>query len=1002
MVDAVLVASALFIKAQPTGSGYQAAQSVAATSDDLAVMLQALEQVPPLPPQDSPVGGNFYTVQHGQDWPPLPGNVLNLPFWSLGDNFFVLDDRNVDYAELQAEAEAAAALAEAAAPMMRMSMMSSLSSSYAYGNPVYLTNMAAVIAYDGSTTASFSIAGGTNFVPYDILMTTNLLSPIDWTWLGIGYTSNNYTFYSQSPDNAFYRLAKPFHTQIIGLGDDTHLQCDVPPGITNAVQVAGGYAQGLALLNDGTVQSWGDNYFTSQPTNLTGVTMIACGWNHNVALLDNGTVLAWGMNAASLGWHLTEVPTNLTNVVVISAQGLHTLALKSDGTVTAWGYNGGGETNVPTGLTNVTAIAAGGQFNLAVSNGCVVAWGFNNYGQCTVPTNLNNAVDVAAGWNHSVALKADGTMVCWGDNHAGQCDVPAGLSNVVAIAAGGFGNAGDYTLALQNDGTMLIWGGGKPVAGIRSLDQVVGIAGGANHALALRTGTRAPVITLPPVDQYQIAGSNVTFTAKGQGLYGVSYQWQGNGVNISGATNATLTVTNVQTTSATNYAVLVTDNGGMGSVVSDTAYLNVITPPVITYQSTPTNIVCLYGNFVSLAATASAPGQTNGFPLSYQWKYNGTNISRATGNAYGFPAVNPTGTYSLVVANAAGSVSASWQVANTNAINVTNDLLLVYNTNSADSKTVLDYYLAHRPGVSGANVLGIGCTNSEAISSVNFSNQVLAPYLNWLTNNPAKHPQYLVLFLDIPSRVNDTAEYPSVQYQLHTETPGGQPFVTSINMNGTNDCIGYINKLATFGTNGQLAISASAGGYGNTNYVVDNVRDNSYEFNGGVVSAATNGLIAAGVPANNILYLDGLESLYSLPPLYLPHLTNAPNVAGYISWGAHSSLGVGYAATGLVRVQWSGNSSWWIIRTEESHNGDRISDQGNFLDWFSSNAFGGTSYSNTPVGAVSYVWEPTAYATDNAIYFGLWAGGKNLAICAWNSTGSSLYIQTVGDPFVTR
>jgi hypothetical protein len=581
------------------------------------------------------------------------------------------------------------------------------------------------------------------------------------------------------------------------------------------------------------------------------------------------------------------------------------------------------------------------------------------------------------------------------------------------------------------------------------LTGVFAIAGGDNYGLAVRTGPATPVITLEPVNEYQVQGSNATFTARGAGLYGVTYQWQTNGVNLSGATQAALILTNVQTAQQGIYDVVVTDNGGMGSIVSSNATLYLIAPPVIIWQSQPTNVVCIYGNHLAFAATATAPGQSNGFPLSYQWKFNGTNISGANTNSYDFFVTNSSGTYSLVVANAAGSTNASWQVTVTNAINVTNDLLLIYNTNSADSTTVLNYYLAHRPNVGGANVLGIGYTNPvspgyyETINQPGMSNQILAPVAAWLSANPTKKPQYVILFLDVPSRVNDSITmpidygypnsgfHPSVSVQIHSFTSGWQPFVTHINMgmsataNRTNDCIGYINKLAAIGTNalpGSPVISASAANYGNTNYVLDNIRhgtgygiigltgDVNYSPYGYVISTATNSLLQSGVSPSAIIYLDGLDTILTntTPFTYInpPQITNAANVAGYISWGFHSALGNIYATTN-GSVKWSGNSAWYLIETIESYNGQEYNESGNYIQWFSANAFGGANYSNTPIGAVSNVDEPYLPGNnDSATYFGLWAGGKNFGICAWNSYNPpEVFVhvfQAVGDPFVVK
>src|SRR5439155_22976770 len=131
------------------------------------------------------------------------------------------------------------------------------------------------------------------------------------------------------------------------------------------------------------------------------------------------------------------------------------------------------------------------------------------------------------------------------------------------------------------------------------------------------------------------------------------------------------------------------------------------------------------------------------------------------------------------------------------------------------------------------------------------TNQFLNPMLDWLAANPTKRPQYVILFPDFPSnysypdQVTNTL-YASSSVSLHDSVAFIRPFVTSINMRTTNDCRAYINKLAFFGTN-KLVISASAGAYSNTNYIVDNVRAYDYRDNWSTVSSATNGLLAAGV-----------------------------------------------------------------------------------------------------------------------------------------------------------
>ena len=73
-------------------------------------------------------------------------------------------------------------------------------------------------------------------------------------------------------------------------------------------------------------------------------------------------------------------------------------------------------------------------------------------------------------------------MSAWGNHWDGQCDVPTGLSNVVAVAAGG-----NHSLALRADGTVAAWGynGYGQCRLPAGLSGVVAIAAGGYHSLTM-------------------------------------------------------------------------------------------------------------------------------------------------------------------------------------------------------------------------------------------------------------------------------------------------------------------------------------------------------------------------------------------------------------------------------------------------------------------------------------------------------------------------------------
>jgi hypothetical protein len=90
-------------------------------------------------------------------------------------------------------------------------------------------------------------------------------------------------------------------------------------------------------------------------------------------------------------------------------------------------------------------------------------------------------------------------------------------------------------------------------------------------------GPFPPEITVQPTNQTVVVGGTATFTVMAGGTPPLSYQWNFNGTNISGATNTLLTLTNVQSSQAGNYAVLVTNI--LDSVLSSNAVLTANSPP---------------------------------------------------------------------------------------------------------------------------------------------------------------------------------------------------------------------------------------------------------------------------------------------------------------------------------------------------------------------------------------------------------------------------------------
>ena len=172
----------------------------------------------------------------------------------------------------------------------------------------------------------------------------------------------------------------------------------------------------------------------------------------------------------------------------------------------------------------------------------------------------------------------------------------------------------------------------------------------SSPAFLLRVVAGAPEIGTPPATQSLAAGRPLQLYVLAGGSAPLTYQWQKDGVPISGATRASYLRTNLQAADAGAYAVVVAN--AQGSVTSGSAAITVVlpVPPVIT--TPPVTQTVTEGGEARLAVTATGPA------LTYAWRKEGVALPGATAAQLELRNVqlSQAGAYSVTITNSAGSV----------------------------------------------------------------------------------------------------------------------------------------------------------------------------------------------------------------------------------------------------------------------------------------------------------------------------------------------------------
>ncbi|HTZ87387.1 MAG TPA: hypothetical protein VMB05_12035 [Solirubrobacteraceae bacterium] len=276
----------------------------------------------------------------------------------------------------------------------------------------------------------------------------------------------------------------------------------------NITSIATGGSIDLMLLENGTVRAAGDdqegqlgdgeweatwerglNHVTVSEASgpLTNVKQVAAGNAHAMALLENGTVKTWGTNqngnlgngtsgfeyAAEEEQHRPKTVTDLqeepVEVVGIASGAGSDFALMSDETLRAWGGDEEGELGIDLKGCKKTKPEAEAEVCESL--------GFLCHGEiielCSphpLPVmdgahELEEVVEVAAGGNASYARLKTGEVKSWGVNLKGQL------------------GTGESTKNSRLSPPKLVKMGGETLTNVKAL------AAGYNHALAIREGT---------------------------------------------------------------------------------------------------------------------------------------------------------------------------------------------------------------------------------------------------------------------------------------------------------------------------------------------------------------------------------------------------------------------------------------------------------------------------------------------------------------------------------
>lgn len=250
------------------------------------------------------------------------------------------------------------------------------------------------------------------------------------------------------------------------------------------------------------------------------------------------------------------------------------------------------------------------------------------------------------------------------------------------------------------------------------LPRMEGIVDMGAYEFGSSAGT-APIITMNPQSQTACEGATINFTTAANSSQSLTYQWQKNGANITGATSSTYSIGAVSFVDAGNYHCLITNTSGEQAVTQD-AILTINEAIDVTVEIFATATEICAGENVTLTAQPVNGGLTP----TYQWQINGNDFGGSI-ESFSIDALQDGDEITLIFTTSADCVD--------NPVTESNILIFSVGTSFEASVAVT------------AETLDI-CENATATFIANPINEGATPEYVWYVNSIAQGvnaPQFM-------------------------------------------------------------------------------------------------------------------------------------------------------------------------------------------------------------------------------------------------------------------